>query len=122
VAETTEKTLDLSGVKLFRARTILSEHCSPWAVLVVNPIPVLNDENTLLGWASVTTEGYRCFADLALNYATPERLSIETKAQQLFAHPKFLDPLDQYHFDIIAIVLSTGAYWPDQPAIGEAVL
>lgn len=50
-----------------------------------NLIPIYNDERRLLGYADVYVKGERLVAELAIDFATPERLNIENDDQPLFA-------------------------------------
>lgn len=116
-----EKTILLSDVKLYRARTFLFAEEEYGQYGFVNPLPVQADDGRLLGWGSADLEG---FLNLALDYATPERLEIETGARKLYANPAFApQETDSLRApEIVAVVLRATPLYPGQPAIGEVIL
>jgi hypothetical protein len=81
-----------SETRLLRVRATLLD-VSAWydaqntRVQISNPVPVRSEDGRLLGYASVYMEGSRLRADLALDYASPERLNVQTGSSPLYAVP-----------------------------------
>jgi hypothetical protein len=114
-----EKVIYLDEVKLYRATAEVLYLGAPDECLpeVVNPTPVISEDRRLLGWASLFIEGNRVKADLALDYATPERLDIEA-GLALYAWADFGPKGVAIH----AVKLLRRESYGDQPPIGEVLL
>lgn len=143
--DTTERILDLKLAKLFRVRTVLAVLGPSVQFSVLNPVEVRSG-SARLGWASVYVEkNCQCeqmvFADLVFSYATPERLSIETRSERLYGRiegffalssepwdgvrviePEILARLDLTQVDVLGIEIRREAAFQGQPSLGEVVL
>lgn len=93
LADTQE--VKLNSDKVFRVRGVLVEYpltelMVPWAApdarfLYECPVPVYSqNRNSLIGYASLTTEKSRVVASIAIDKGTPERLEIETQSRKLY--------------------------------------
>ncbi len=51
-----------------------------------NPVPVKNSSGTVIGSAVVSVEHSFVHAEVFLDYSTPERLDIQTKATPVYPH------------------------------------
>jgi hypothetical protein len=51
-----------------------------------NPVDVLDEEGNLLGAATLNVDGKVLEAQMFIDYHTPTRLNIETKAKKLYVH------------------------------------
>lgn len=82
-----------SDARLLRVKAHLVDLYSTWYVpnntrlQVENPLPVRSEDGRLLGYASAVVEGHRLVADIAIDYATPERLTIQNGSPPLYAVP-----------------------------------
>jgi hypothetical protein len=52
-----------------------------------NPVDLLDSTGNLIGFASLFAEGDRIVAEMTFDYATPDRLTLETNAYPLWAYP-----------------------------------
>jgi len=73
--------------KLFRLSTYLGSW--PDVLKYINPVPVKSG-NRILGWASLSQQGLgegivTVGASIVMDYSTPERFTIETESQRMFA-------------------------------------
>jgi hypothetical protein len=87
-----ERVITQDDARLFRAKVYLLESdpvvtFREARIEHVNPLPVYDDTGRLIGGASVVVEDGRVRADLVFDYASPERLDIETE-QRVYAHPR----------------------------------
>lgn len=82
-----------SEVRLLRIRATLLELSPTWydphntRIQLENPLPIRSEDGRLLGYASVSMEGSRLVADMSIDYATPERLTIQNGSPPLYAVP-----------------------------------
>ncbi len=71
-------------VKLYRVKTVVANIEDGRIYGARNPVPVRNDDWKLIGFADVHQEGYRLIGELAIDYATEERLLIETGSERFY--------------------------------------
>lgn len=82
-----------SDARLLRVKADLVSLSPTWydpantRIQVESPLPVRSEDGRLLGYASATVEGHRLVADIAIDYATPERLTIQNGSPPLYAVP-----------------------------------
>lgn len=82
-----------SDARLLRVKTVLVDLSPAWydpvntRLQLESPIPVRSEDGRLLGYASAVVEGHRLVADIAIDYATPERLTIQNGSPPLYAIP-----------------------------------
>lgn len=92
-----------NDVKIYQTKAILSYLNSPFLefsrntrYLILNPIPVHNDDGKEIGFADVFLINNRLVANISLDYATPERLASETKeGLQYYPHVKGILELEE---------------------------
>lgn len=80
------KTFQCAGTVLVLDKTIPTENREGMVVNFTNPVPVKDDAGILIGFATLRLEGKRVEADFFLDYHTPTRLEIETKAKKLYPY------------------------------------
>ncbi len=79
--------------KVFRVSAVLALLDSPVYDLRKVPIefppvvPVFNEEHKKVGFASIWTDKERVMADISFDYASEERLLIETQSIPIYARP-----------------------------------
>lgn len=142
VAETPDRIITQDQVKLCRCRTVLAESDSPLGVSFLNPVEVRSGSRRI-GWASLDVgAGFEAptviDADLVFDYQSPERLTIETGAQKLYARLEGVHTLSEEPFEhvglyservrgvealeVLGIEISTEPAYEGQPYLGEVVL
>ncbi len=142
VPETVEKIIKQEDVRLFRVRTVCVENLEYFDLTVTNPIEVRAGSRRI-GWASLDfgggfEHGLVVEADLVFDYASPERLSIETGAQKLYARLEGVHALAAEPFEhvglyserlqgvqalqVLGIEISSEPAYEEQPALGEVTL
>jgi hypothetical protein len=136
------KTLALDSARLYRVKTVLAELQANTEVSFLNPVEIRSGDRRL-GWASLSIQGgpsrvRRLIADLVFSYATPERLSIETGAELLYARIEAVTELGAepwevvglYHsllpepleVQVLGIEIQNRPGFYNQPSLCEAVL
>jgi hypothetical protein len=101
-----DRVIEQDTVRLYRARVTLLESnedilLGEAKIEYLNPLPVLDDTGRAIGGASISSDGDRVVADLVFDYASPERLDIESDIP-VYAHPRGslrLDALPLSDFD-----------------------
>jgi hypothetical protein len=87
-----ERVIDINSAKVFNIKADILHRDSilfkneKTVIEVSSPVPVHNDENEVIGSASLCIEKDSVVADIYLDPATPERLSLETGSQKLWPH------------------------------------
>lgn len=94
-----DKVYNSDEIKIFNVKADIM-YCDDWSgreedytdcnVIFNNPVPILNDNYKVIGSAVLDFNGHILSADIFLDYATPERLNIETKSVPLFPHIDYL--------------------------------
>ena len=72
-----ERMVDLNEARVFRIRGEIAISSPVVAGYWRNPIPVYNDADEVIGYASVMEEMWHLLADAVIIYSTPERLSLQ---------------------------------------------
>jgi hypothetical protein len=138
-----ERIVTEADVRLFRLSTVLAVLPQTVFVSYLNPVEIRSGRRRL-GWASLHVEKARgaqtIKADMVFDYASPERLTIETGGAKLFArlegvHEMLDEPFESvglYHvklrpaqilqIDVLGLEISDKPSYDDQPYLGEAVL
>lgn len=73
-----DRVIDGSESRLYRFRKIVSTQNVRFSSIGTNPVPVYGEAG-VIGFASLWIAGTMLIADFAIDYATPERLSAETR-------------------------------------------
>lgn len=133
VSETTiERVVDNSTAKTFPVKAVLAILDSPHLTFnfmelnVDNPVPVYSADRKILGYASVFVEGNKLLAEGSIDYASPERLSIETNSEKLYlglfegfvdSEPMYSSDVDLYgcKSDVFEIVVGSLRIAPYKP-------
>lgn len=145
-ALTPESVVELDGIKTYSTPAVIADlrnshlNFRSGRVSFDNPIPVKSDDGRTIGYASVEERDGKLVGLLSIDYATPERLSLETRSERLFAwavgqirygyrwreDAGFIDfigrRMDVEWYDIYAIVLRRIQPEPNALAVGEAIL
>lgn len=142
VTESPQKTIRQEDVKLVRIRTVLAEFWRDVRVSYRNPVEV-RAGGKRIGWASLWSKPWprkELMADLVFDYASPERLSIETESESLYARLDgvfslredpfeyvgvYYEYLDKYRIsdvEVTALEISSLRSYSVQPRLGEVVL
>lgn len=121
------KVFNQDETKLYRARALLAildsdvYEIDRGGIQTRGPLPVEAEDGRRIGFASVFFDGDKMFADISIDYASPERLLAETQSIKLYARPwgamaVVNSPLFDFHAKLIVrqlfingIVLSTQA-------------
>jgi len=75
---------ELDG-RTFPVTALVAEGGGDWFEFS-NPVRVKSSDDRLIGFANLRLEGQRLYADAAIDYSTPERLSIEAGGDPLWAY------------------------------------
>jgi hypothetical protein len=140
MGENTGNSIALDSARLFRVHTTLA--VLPGAnIAFLNPVEVRAAARRL-GWCAITVRGDEVLGDLVFSYSSPERLSIETRAEKLYArlegvweldadpweHVGGLDglaPGQRQHISavqILSVNISRQPSYEGQPSLDEVVL
>lgn len=141
--EITEKVLELDRARVFRTAGFVAERGvgSAASAFFLNPVEVLSEDGRRIGWAALSfaTWALDCIrADLVFDYASPERLEIETGSRPLYAVAMGVMELSVAPFEIkgrlpmgrgdagdvhiTSILISSTPSYVLQPPLGSAEL
>lgn len=115
-----EKVLDLSSVTIFNVACDILHRTSPLFLndetqIIVSPVVIVyNEDDEEIGSASLNIVGESVVANIYLDPATPERLTIETKSGDIYPHVQSLRNALNCVW-IKGIILSSSA--PSDPTI-----
>jgi hypothetical protein len=140
--EDQNKPYPLDTVRLFRVSSILfqfpKERRPPPRIQFLNPVEVQADGRRL-GWASVWVADSSLLANLVFSYQSPERLSIESGSEKLYARLKGVFEMDEEPFEygglydadrlprvtevyVTSIEITREPAFRGQPPLGEIIL
>lgn len=89
MSEGSDKVIELSRTRVCRAYVVYDLPCRDYELSFHNPVEVVADGKRI-GWASVRTVSHesgccpKLCADLVLDHASPERLTLETNSEPLY--------------------------------------
>lgn len=121
-----DRVIDETTAKTFNITAVLAELDNAVKVQFENPVPVKNEDGKLIGFATLHRSGHRVLGELFIDYATPERLTIETKAEKLYGRAAgtvsvfLVGGSDTFSISHVLVTSSNEGF--PRPPLGEPIL